>query len=292
VLGHEVAGEIVEVGSRAATARIGERVAVEPQISCGACDACLDGLTNFCRRMRRPGQPGANWSGTFAQRIVAPERVLYRLAGDVSYEEGSMVEPLAVAYRAFRRAGVAMGARVAVLGVGNIGALIAHLCQRARASALLVTDVKDYNLSFVASLGECTAVNAAREDVVEEGLRLTDGAGFDVVAVASGAPGALLEATRLCRPQGVIALVSLFPDHVAVDGTAMVLREVQIRSSLTYTATDFREATRLVNSRAVDLRPFITRRVSLEDAPAAFGDMDDGLDYVKVMIDVEGAEGG
>jgi 2-desacetyl-2-hydroxyethyl bacteriochlorophyllide A dehydrogenase len=291
VLGHEVAGEVVAVGPRAGTARPGDRVAVEPQISCGSCDACLDGLTNFCRRMRRPGQPGAGWSGTFAERMVAPERVLYRLADEITYAEGSMVEPLAVAYRAFRRAGVAMGMRVAVLGVGNIGALIAHLCQRARVSTLLVTDVKDYNLDFVAALGDCAPVNAARADVVAEGMRLTGGEGFDVVAVASGARDALLEAARLCRPQGVIALVSLFPEHVPLDGTAMVLREVQVRSSLTYTAADFRESTRLVNTRGVDLRPFITRRVGLEEAPAAFREMDAGLDYVKVMIDLEAPEG-
>jgi 2-desacetyl-2-hydroxyethyl bacteriochlorophyllide A dehydrogenase len=292
VLGHEVAGEVVAVGPRVTGTRPGDRVAVEPQISCGECAFCLDGLTNFCARMRRPGQPGADWSGTFAERIVAPERVLYRLDDAVGYDEGSMVEPLAVAYRAFRRAGVRMGMRVAVLGAGNIGALIAHLCQRARVSTLLVTDVKDYNLDFVASLGECVPVNAAREDVVEAGHAATAGEGFDVVAVASGAHDSLLEAARLLRPQGVVALVSLFPEHVPVDGTAMVLREVQVRASLTYTATDFREATRLVNGRGVDLRPFVTRRIGLEQVPEAFREMDGGLDYVKVMIELEQPEGG
>jgi threonine dehydrogenase-like Zn-dependent dehydrogenase len=72
----------------------------------------------------------------------------------------------------------------------------------------------------------------------------------------------------------------------------MVLREAQVRASLTYTATDFREATRLVNSRGVDLRSFVTRRVGLEQVPDAFREMDGGLDYVKVMIDLEQSEGG
>ena len=152
--------------------------------------------------------------------------------------------------------------------------------------------MKEYNLDFVRSLGECHTADAGRVDVVEEGLRLTEGDGFDVVAVASGAPTSLIEAARLCRPQGVVMLVSIYPEPVPVDGTAMVLREIQVRSSLTYTATDFREATRLVNTRTVDLRSFVTRRVSLEQAPAAFREMDGGLDYVKVLIDLEQPNGG
>jgi L-iditol 2-dehydrogenase len=291
ILGHEVAGVVLGVGSAVTGFRRGDKVAVEPQIACRGCAMCLDGLPNLCANMRRPGQPGANWSGTFAERIVAPDSVVYGLGEATSYEEGSMIEPLAVAYRAFRRGQVAMGMKVAVLGAGNIGALFAHLCQQTQVSKLLVTDLKDYNLDFVRSLGSCTAVNAGGENTLEVGLELTEGTGFDVVAIASGAPSSLLEAVELCRPNGVIVLISIYSEPILADATRMVLREVEVRASLTYTPKDFREATRLINSRGIDLRPFITRRVPLDQAASIFREMDDGLDYIKVMFDLDDAGG-
>jgi threonine dehydrogenase-like Zn-dependent dehydrogenase len=199
-----------------------------------------------------------------------------------------MIEPLAVSYRAFRRAGVALGMRVAILGVGNIGALFAHLCSQAHASSVMVTDVKEFNLRFASSIMECAAVDAGGEDVVRRGLELTEGEGFDVVAVASGARSSLLEAVELARPGGVIVVISIFPENIPVDATRMVYREVDVRASLTYTPKDFREATRLVNTRMLDLRPYVTRRVGLEQAVTTFREMDSGLDYIKVMFDLDG----
>ena len=196
ILGHEAAGRVIAVADNVTSVRPGDHVAVEPQIACRRCARCLDGQANLCTNIKRPGQPGAGWGGTFAERIVAPSTVVYPLGPDTSFAEGAMVEPLAVAYRAFRRAEVALGMRVAVLGVGNIGALFAHLCAQAQASQLMVTDVKEYNLRFVESITPCVAVNAATEDVVERGREITGGEGFDVVAIVSGAPSSLLEAVE------------------------------------------------------------------------------------------------
>lgn len=283
VLGHEVAGKVARVGSAVQEVKIGDRVAVEPHLYCGVCKFCAQGLPNHCRNKRVPGY---GWSGTFSEWIVAPENVLHKLADSVSYEEGSMLEPTAVAYRAFRAGVIGIGNKVAVLGVGTIGSLVAHLCQKAGVSQLMATDVKEYNLNFIRSLGPCYPVNATSRNVLDEGRELTDGEGFDVVVVTSGSRNSLAEALHLCRPQGTIVVIALYPEEVPLDANNLVTREVNIRGSLTYTSKDFRETADLINSGAFEVRPFITHLVNLDEVPGVLGQLDEGLDSIKVMIDL------
>jgi 2-desacetyl-2-hydroxyethyl bacteriochlorophyllide A dehydrogenase len=224
------------------------------------------------------------WGGTFTELIRAPESTLHLLGQRTSFAEGAMVEPAAVALRAFRRAGVSMGERVAVLGCGNIGSVFAHLCQGTRVSQLMVTDVKPFNLEFVVSLGACSPVDAREQDVVAEGRRLTAGEGFDVVAVASGASASMLEAVGLCAPHGRIVCIAIFPEPIPLDATALVYREAEIRASFTYTAEDFRGVLDLVEAGALELERFVTRTGVLEEAPGLFARMDDGMDYMKVLL--------
>lgn len=287
-LGHEVAGEVIRLGGAVEGLKVGDRVAVEPHIYCGECEFCARGLVNLCRNKR---VPGVGWAGTFSERIAAPEKVLHKLADGVSYEEGAMLEPLAVAYRAFRTAQVGEGSRVAVLGAGAIGSLVARLCQWAGVSELMVTDIKGYNLDFISSLGPCNAVNAAETDTVEEGLNLTDGAGFDAVLVTSGSRGSMTEAVKLCKPRGVVVAIALYPGEVPFDANLLVTREITAQGCLTYTSGDFGDVARLINDGEVDLKPFITERIGLEEAPDLFGRIEEGMDHIKVMIGVEKGRG-
>ena len=288
VLGHEVAGTVIRVGGAVEGVKVGDRVAVEPHIYCGECEFCARGLVNLCRNKR---VPGVGWAGTFSERIAAPEGVLHKLDDGVSYEEGAMLEPLAVAYRAFRTGQIGAGSRVAVLGAGAIGSLVARLCQWAGVSELMVTDVKGYNLDFVSSLGPCKPVNAAETDTVEEGLALTDGAGFDVVVVTSGSRGSMTEAVKLCKPRGVVVAIALYPGEIPFDANLLVTREITAQGCLTYTSGDFEDVAKLVNDGKIELEPFVTERIGLEEAPEIFGRIEGGLDHIKVMIDLDRGQG-
>ncbi len=287
-LGHEVAGEIIKAGASVEGLRVGDRVAVEPHIYCGECEFCARGLVNLCRNKR---VPGVGWAGTFSERIAAPEKVLHKLGDGVSYEEGAMLEPLAVAYRAFRTGQISSESRVAVLGAGAIGSLVARLCQWAGVRELMVTDIKGYNLDFVSSLGPCKPVNAAEADTVEEGLALTDGAGFDTVIVTSGSRGSMTEAVKLSKPRGTVVAIALYPGEIPFDANLLVTREITAQGCLTYTSGDFGEVAKLINDGEIDLKPFITERIGLEEAPEVFGRIESGLDHIKVMIElVRGAD--
>jgi 2-desacetyl-2-hydroxyethyl bacteriochlorophyllide A dehydrogenase len=283
VMGHEVAGRVIAIGSDVTRVAIGERVAVEPQIACGTCASCLRGLANLCRHARRPG---LGWGGTFAERMTAPEHVVYRLDPDTSYEEGALVEPTAVALRAVRHGGLQVGDRVAVLGVGPIGGLVARLCQVAGAGSLMVTDVKGFNLDLMRTLGVADAIDASAVDVSEAAHEITHGAGFDIAFVTSPARTSVNDAMKILRPGGRVVQIAIHGESVPFDATAAVLAEIEVRASLTYTSVDFEIATTLINRGVLDVRPFITHRYGLDDAPAAFRAIEDGLDHVKVVLQV------
>jgi L-iditol 2-dehydrogenase len=284
VLGHEVAGEVVEVGAQVTDLRPGDRVAVEPQIACMSCSLCLRGLTNLCQSARRPG---LGWGGTFAEFMMAPRRVVYRLGDDTPFELGALVEPAAVAMRAFRRGEVRLGDRVAVLGAGPIGGLIAHIAERAHPGLLMVSDIKPFNLQFIQSLGIEHALNASELDIVESGRELSGGEGFDVVFVTSPNDSGLIDAVQLARPGGRIVQVAIYGRRIPFDATQAVLREVELRASLTYSPDDFRLTAQMVSDGSLAAGAFITHRYGIEDAAAAFSDIASGMDHVKVILTVE-----
>jgi L-iditol 2-dehydrogenase len=287
VMGHEVAGRVIATGSEVTRVAVGDRVAVEPQIACGTCSSCLRGLANLCRHARRPG---LGWGGTFAERMTAPEHVVYGLGQDATYEAGALVEPTAVALRAVRRGGLQAGDRVAVLGVGPIGGLVARLCQIAGAGTLMVTDVKSFNLDLMRTLGVANAIDAGTVDLADAAHQLTDEAGFDIVFVTSPAPTSLNDAIKILRPGGTVVQIAIHGEAIPFDATGAVLGEIEVRASLTYTAVAYEIATTLINQGVLDVRPFITHRYALEDASTAFRDIEDGLDHVKVVLQVGDGE--
>jgi 2-desacetyl-2-hydroxyethyl bacteriochlorophyllide A dehydrogenase len=284
VMGHEAAGEVVEVGDGVTDLRPGDRVAVEPQIACMSCPLCLRGLTNLCQSARRPG---FGWGGTFAEYMMAPRRVVYRLGRETPFELGALVEPAAVAMRAFRRGDVRLGDRVAVLGAGPIGGLIAHIADRAHPGALMVSDIKAFNLRFIEALGIQDAVNASETDVVEAGRALTGGEGFDVVFVTSPNDSGLIDAVQLARPGGRVVQVAIYGRQIPFDATQAVLREVEVRASLTYSPDDFRLTAQMIGDGTLDAEAFITHRYALDAAAEAFSDIAGGMDHVKVILTLD-----
>jgi 2-desacetyl-2-hydroxyethyl bacteriochlorophyllide A dehydrogenase len=285
VLGHEVSGRVLAVGPAATRVRVGDKVAVEPQISCGLCVECVGGLPNLCKTTRRPGH---GWGGTFAERIVAPESVVYRLDDARSYEEGALVEPAAVAYRAVSRSNIGIAERVVVLGAGPIGALIALIVQQAAPELLVVTDIKDYNLELMRSIKIEHAIDVGDREADDIVADLTGGSGFDTVLVTSSSSRGLLDAVRLVRPGGTIVQVAIYGEPIPLDATGAVLREARIVPSLTYTPEDFRRTVAMINTGALDVRPLITHRYNLDQASEVFEAMDAGMDHVKVILELEG----
>jgi 2-desacetyl-2-hydroxyethyl bacteriochlorophyllide A dehydrogenase len=282
VLGHEGAGEVLSVPAGETRFAVGDRVAVMPALSCWECTRCEAGDPHLCAHKR---VPGGGWPGMLSEYVAAPARVLVPLADDIGYDEGAMIEPVAVACHSARSGAVSAGDSVAVLGGGAIGSLVAAVCKLRGAGPVLVSDVKPYNLNFVRELGVDHAVDSVRTDLLELGPKATGGEGFDVVVVASGHPGCLGEALALCRPRGRVVLLPMFARPQSVDLNPIVLKEVTIQGSTIYTPADFRDAAALVNRRVLDARRFITEVVPLDRTPELLAAIDGGLDHLKIQID-------
>jgi 2-desacetyl-2-hydroxyethyl bacteriochlorophyllide A dehydrogenase len=282
VLGHEAAGTVLDVPAGDCPVRPGDRVAIMPSVSCWRCRQCEAGRPQLCAHKRVPGR---GWTGLLAEYTTAPARVLYPLAEAVDMTEGAMIEPVAVAWRATRSAGVATGDSVAVLGAGAIGTLIAGVCRLHGAGPLMISDVKEYNLGFARGLDVSAVVNAAEEDVVSAGAKVAGGDGFDAVIVASGHRSCVDEALALCRPGGVVVVLPMFGRPLPIGLNPLVLKEIRVQGSTTYTPADFGAAAELVNTRRLDVRPFITRVEPLGEAPDVFASLETGADYIKIQFD-------
>jgi len=203
VLGHEFAGEVVELGgaARRVWAR-GDRVVIEPVQSCGVCWACRRAMPNVC--VGEKDVSGVSVDGGFAEYAKVSYRFVHRLPENVSYEEGALTEPLACAYYGVGKMRVSPGDFAVVIGPGPIGLMMVQLARARGAGRLAVIGTRDYRLEAAERLGADHVINDRdpesryfAEDPASEIRRLTDGRGADAVIVATGATEANELALRL-----------------------------------------------------------------------------------------------
>jgi len=275
VPGHEFSGVVAEGEKR------GERVVAEPLIPCGGCDLCRRGEYNVCRRLM---VLGVHVDGAMAEYVKVPSSRLYRLPSGVSFEEGALVEPLAVAVHIVRRAGVGLGDSVLILGAGPIGLLTLQVARAVGAERIYVSDVLEYRLRIAEEVGADHVIDASREDVAGEVLSLTGGRGVDVVVEAAGARGTWQQAVRAARPHGRIVVAGFSGSSAEVRVSEVVAKELYIIGSRVYWH-DFPTALKLLERNIVNVRKLITHRFPLGDAARAFEVADKRLeDALKVIV--------
>jgi threonine dehydrogenase-like Zn-dependent dehydrogenase len=285
ITGHELAGEIVEVGRGVAGRRVGERVAVEPHVGCGCCAYCRQGYYHECPQKRFIGV--GDWTGAFAEYTVATEAMCHPIPDRMSYDEGAMLEPLCVGLHAARRAELRLGERVAILGVGTIG-MMTLLCVRCSAPGwVAVSDPSAFKRETARRLGADLAVNPAQADPVQEIVKATDDLGADVVFVAVALDPVLQQALLACRRMGRLVVIASFFTGGALAARHLQVRERHAIGTSMYTADDYRLAIRLwERGHFPELSSLIAERITLEQAPAAVAALAYGKqpDAIKVII--------
>ena len=282
VLGHEVAGEVCQVGSAVTKYKIGDRVTVEPQISCGTCDFCKKGHTNLCREKKVPGTPA--WGGTFAEYFVAPEQVVYKLADSVSYDVGALVEPLAVAVQAMNRCSDADRNSIAILGSGTIGLLTLAVAVARGYKKIICTDTAPFNRELALKLGASAAYDPLHDNVEELIKEATDGNGVDVCVVAAGAPNIIDQASEVTKKLGEVVLVAMITKKIPVYTYSFVFNEQKLIGSMTYTTEAFKEACDMINS-GIHVEPIITHCLPLEEAGKGLSILDEKTENAgKILV--------
>jgi L-iditol 2-dehydrogenase len=290
VMGHEIAGEIVEVGDEVAGWQPGDRVQVIAAIPCGACAECRRGRMTVC-----PNQVsmGYHFDGGFAEYMVVPRNVLAvdglnRIPDGLSFAEASVAEPLACVLNGQNLAGVGHGDDVVVVGSGPIGCLHVRLARARGAARVFLVDVNRDRLDLAAGLvAPDAAICGAETDVVDAVLKLTEGRGTDVVITATAAGAAQEQAVQMTARQGRISFFGGLPKDkpvISLDSNLVHYRELTIVGANGSSPAHNKEALRLIADGSVPVADLITHRLPLDRAIDAFGVVARG-EAIKVTIE-------
>lgn len=283
--GHEVSGRIEAVGSGVEGLSVGQKVTIEPQVCCGHCYPCTHGKYNLCEELK---VMGFQTTGTASEYFAVDAAKVTPLPETMSYDEGAMIEPLAVTVHAAKRFPELKGARVAILGCGPIGILLMQSCKALGAASVLVTDVSDYRLSVARSVGADYAVNTGETDM-EQALRDAFGSDkADVIYDCAGSDITMGQAIRCARKGSTIVLVAVFSKMASVDLAVLNDHELELNTSMMYRHEDYVDAIRLVSEGKVQLRPLMSRHFAFRDYLEAYQYINENREMtMKVIIDVQ-----
>lgn len=282
--GHEVSGEVVLVGKNVAGICVGQKATIEPQIVCGKCHPCRHGKYNLCEKLKVMGfqAPGAA-----SEYFVADAEKITLLPDAMSFDQGAMIEPLAVAVHAVKRTGDVTGMSVAVLGAGPIGNLMAQTAKSLGASEVMITDVSDFRLSLAKTCGIDFCVNTKNENFGDAMVRDFGPDKADVIIDCAGNNTTIGQAIRYARKGSVILLVAVFADTAAADFAVLNDHELDLNTSMMYRHEDYVEAIRLVNAGMIKLDPLMTKHFAFKDYLHAYHYIENNKETtMKVLIDV------
>jgi L-iditol 2-dehydrogenase len=277
VLGHEVAGEVVEIGAGLAGFAVGDRIVTTHHVPCDECHYCRAGQHPVCESLRTTRfDPGG-----FAQLVRLPAinvaRGTFAVPEGVSFDEATFVEPLACVVRGQRVAGSVAGKRVAVLGSGVAGLLHVLWARASGAASITATDVHPYRLEAARRAGADAAIDASGD---------LAGRCCDLVIVCTAAPAAMAQALRVVDRGGTVLVFALFPPGAGVPLPLHELVEdgIAIVSSYAGPPADMRIALEAIAAGSVDVASLITHRLPLGEIGAAFRLVADAGPSLKVII--------
>lgn len=283
--GHEVSGEVVAVGSAVTGFSVGQRVTVEPQVVCGICYNCRHGRYNICEQLK---VMGFQTTGAASEYFLIDQKRADLLPEGMDYDQGAMVEPAAVAVHAVNRAGSLEGKKVAVLGAGPIGNLVAQAAKAKGAAQVMITDVSGFRLSKAEECGIDVTVNTA---AVDFGAAMVDCFGpdkADVIYDCAGNDITTGQAIRYARKGSTIILVAVYAGMANVDLAMLNDHELDLNTTMMYTHTDYIDAIRFIAEGAIRLNPLMSKHFAFADFLKAYQYIDTYRETtLKVLIDVD-----
>jgi L-iditol 2-dehydrogenase len=287
ILGHEVAGEIEELGANVEGFTKGDRVIIHHHISCGSCYYCKNGLETLCESYPKSNLDPCGFAEFF--RVPEPLMVggtVYKIPPSLNYDDGSQVEPTACCIRALRKAEFKAGSSVAVFGVGPVGLTHVQLLKLYGAAPIFAIDMIDHRRDMAERVGADVTFDPASESVPESISEHTNGRGADLAIVATGNPKAIQQAVASVRKGGRVILFGAPPRGavVSLDVSQLFLREIGFQSSYSTSETEMRMALDLIEAGKIRPSLLITHRLPLERASEALSLAERGRKVVKVIV--------
>lgn len=283
ILGHECSGVVVEVGKGVRKLKVGDKVALEPGVTCGRCEFCKSGKYNLCPDVEFLATPP--YHGSLMNYIAYPENMAFKLPDNVSTKEGALVEPLAVGLHAASQGGVKLGDKVVILGAGTIGLVTLLACKAYGATDITVVDVMEKRLEVAAKLGATRVINARNENAVEATEQLTGGVGADKVIETAGSEFTIKQCPYLVKRGGTIVLVGLAPkDIIDFDFMQIMTKEAEIKSVFRYRNL-YPVAIEAIANGKIDVQGIVSHEFAFEDTGKAFDFViDNKSEVIKAVI--------
>lgn len=281
VLGHEFSGVVEEVGSQVTVCRVGDRVALDPNMYCGTCRPCREGKKQNCEHLYALG---VNTNGGFAEYCVAPQSQCYLMNQDVDLDIAAMAEPLACAIHGIDRASIKPGQNVLVVGGGAIGMLMVQLAKLSGAAKVLLSEPVEVRQQLGLEVGADAVINPLKEDIGEVIKAVCGTDGVDVVIECVGNPRAVAQAIAAAGSGATVLLFS-----VPVVGSTVPLplmdvykKELHIVGSIINPDTHQR-AVDLINSGRLEIKKLITHVFDIEHLEQAI-QCQMGNESIKVIV--------
>jgi L-iditol 2-dehydrogenase len=283
--GHEVSGEVVALGENVKEFFAGQKVTIEPQVFCGECYPCRHGKYNLCEELK---VMGFQTTGTASEYFAVDASKVTPIPQEMSYEEGAMIEPLAVAVHAVKQMGDVTGMNIAVIGAGPIGNLVAQTAKGMGAAKVMITDVSDLRLAKAKECGVDACINTREKDFGEALVETFGPDKADVIYDCAGNNITMGQAIKYARKGSVIVLVAVFADMAQIDLAVANDHELDIKSTMMYRHEDYLDGIRLVNEQKVSLKPLISKTFAFQDYLKAYQYIDANREStMKVIINVQ-----
>jgi len=271
VMGHEAAGVIAEIGGEVTSWKKGDRVTFDSTVSCGACWYCRRGEINLCDNRRVLGVSCGEYRrhGAFAEFVAVPQRILYRLPDNLSFEQAAMVEAVSVAVHAVERTPLTLNSSVAVIGTGMIGLLVVQVLRARGCGKIIAIDLDEGKLQLAKRFGATDTILSSAADLQEKIRTLTSGRGADAAFEVVGLPATVKIAIDSVRKGGSVTLVGNLKPQVELPLQAVVTRELTLIGTCA-SAGEYPACLDLIASGKVNVTEFISATPPLAEGAQWF----------------------
>jgi len=272
ILGHELAGEVVEVGEGVTGFKVGDRAVTEATVCCLECPACLTGHHNLCEKLGIHGVSGSG--GGFAEYTVFHSKFTHKIPESLSYEQAALVEPIAVGFHSMLVGGFKPGMTAVVLGAGPIGLGVIECLKASGARQIIAVVRKSVRQQNALRSGADVLLDPEETDVADEIKKLTGGRGADIAFETYGVDLGIKLGLDSIRFDGTLVVLSLWENPSSLHMMDLVLTEKKIVGSIIYSGNDFDTVIKMLDDGRVKADGYITKRIALDDLVA------EGLDIL------------
>jgi L-iditol 2-dehydrogenase len=282
IMGHEFTGIVSAVGAGVKDSKTGDRVVVQPLTTCGECANCRAGMSNVCTNRTGLGMWDVN--GAWADAVRVPAKQLYTLPSEVSWEHGSLVEPLSVSMHAVNVTPITLGDTVVIFGAGTIGLFALLACRLKGAGNIIVSDLSPHRLAKARQMGADIVVNPAEEGLPAVVKRVAGAAGAPVVIEAVGVNATARQSIELVKPGGNVTWIGNSQPIVEIPMQKMVTQEVTLRGTYGFTV-EFERSIEAIRSGRIDVGQIIEMAAPLTEGSEIVDGMAKGqVEAIKVIL--------